>query len=86
MLQPPVLRRSKSALDFSDRSAPLRSRMAPALLRLALGKKSSRADVDEKQKKSREIDRGLRLDKRKRDREIRVLLLGSFARRARSRG
>jgi hypothetical protein len=76
MLQAPVLRRSKSALDFSDRTAPLRSKMA--LLRLGMGKKKNRgADVDDKREKSREIDRLLRQEKRRRDKEIRVLLLGA---------
>jgi hypothetical protein len=97
MLQPPVLRRSKSALDFSDRSVPLRSRMAPSLMRsLGMGKgkrskgtdggeemrdksgKSGKSEKSEKSEKSKEIDRILRLEKKRRDREIRVLLLGVF--------
>jgi hypothetical protein len=46
-----------------------------------LGRQSSRLDLDkEKEKeKSREIDRKLRNDKKNREREVRVLLLGSSA-------
>jgi hypothetical protein len=78
MLQPPVLRRTRSALDFHERSIPLRTRMAPGLLRgFGKGKKPSRAEVDEKREKSKEIDKKLKLDKKRRDKEIRVLLLGS---------